>query len=45
MPNNMFNGKNAKRGVFMGGFTANTIRLGPPLTITEDEFDGKFVNK
>ena len=39
MPNNIVAGENAKRGVFLGGFTPNTIKLGPPFTITQDEID------
>lgn len=39
MPNNIIAGENAKRGVFLGGFTPNTIKLGPPFTITQDEID------
>ena len=39
MPNNIVAGENAKRGIFLGGFTPNTIKLGPPFTITQDEID------
>ena len=39
MPNNIVAGENAKRGVFLGGFTPNTIKLGPPFTITQEEID------
>ena len=39
MPHNIVAGENAKRGVFLGGFTPNTIKLGPPFTITQDEID------
>ena len=39
MPNNIIAGENAKRGEFLGGITPNTIKLGPPFTITQDEID------
>ena len=29
----------AKRSMICGGFTPNTIKLGPPFTITQDEID------
>ncbi len=29
----------AKRGVFLGGVPPNTVQVGPPFTITEDEID------
>lgn len=29
----------ARRGVFLGGFVPNTIKVGPPLTITAPEID------
>ena len=38
-PNGIVAAENAKRGVFLGGFTPNTIKVGPPLTITQDEID------
>lgn len=38
-PNNVIGGEMARRGVFMGGFVPNTIKVGPPFTITEDEID------
>ena len=38
-PNNIVAGECAKRGVFLGGFVPNTIKVGPPFTITEDEID------
>ena len=38
-PNAIVAAENAKRGVFMGGFSPNTIKLGPPFTITHDEID------
>lgn len=38
-PNNLIGAEMAKRGVFMGGFVPNTIKVGPPFTISEDEID------
>lgn len=38
-PNNIVARENAKRGVFMGGFTPNTIKVGPPFTVSQDEID------
>jgi len=38
-PNAVIGAENAKRGVFMGGFVPNTIKVGPPFTITEEEID------
>ncbi|MEM9503594.1 MAG: aminotransferase class III-fold pyridoxal phosphate-dependent enzyme [Cyanobacteria bacterium P01_E01_bin.43] len=38
-PNNIIGAECAKRGVFLGGFVPNTIKVGPPFTITEDEID------
>jgi taurine--2-oxoglutarate transaminase len=38
-PNNIISRECAARGVFLGGFVPNTIKVGPPFTITEDEID------
>lgn len=38
-PNNIVAGECAKRGVFLGGFVPNTIKVGPPFTIAEEEID------
>ena len=38
-PNNVVGMECAKHGVFLGGFVPNTIKVGPPFTITEDEID------
>jgi taurine--2-oxoglutarate transaminase len=38
-PNIIIYRETAKRGVFLGGFTPNTVKLGPPFTITQDEID------
>ena len=38
-PNAIVAAESAKRGVFMGGFSPNTIKLGPPFTITQEEID------
>ena len=38
-PNAIVAAENAKRGVFLGGFTPNTIKLGPPFTVTQEEID------
>lgn len=38
-PNNVIAGECAKRGIFLGGFVPNTIKVGPPFTITEEEID------
>ena len=38
-PNNIIASECAKRGVFLGGFVPNTIKVGPPLTITPPEID------
>ncbi|MDG2243221.1 MAG: aspartate aminotransferase family protein [Rhodospirillaceae bacterium] len=38
-PNNIIAGECAKRGTFLGGFVPNTIKLGPPFTISEEEID------
>ena len=38
-PNVIVAAENAKRGVFLGGFSPNTIKVGPPFTITQEEID------
>ncbi|MDX2222653.1 MAG: aminotransferase class III-fold pyridoxal phosphate-dependent enzyme [Rhodospirillaceae bacterium] len=38
-PNAIVGAECAKRGVFLGGFVPNTIKVGPPFTITEAEID------
>ena len=38
-PNNIVSSECAKQGVFLGGFVPNTIKCGPPYTITESEID------
>lgn len=38
-PNNVVARECAARGVFLGGFVPNTIKVGPPFTITEGEID------
>ena len=38
-PNNFIARENAKRGLYLGGFVPNTIKVGPPFTITEEEID------
>ena len=38
-PNNIVAAECAKEGVFLGGFVPNTIKCGPPYTITESEID------
>ena len=38
-PNNLVSAACAQRGVFLGGFVPNTIKCGPPYTITEQEID------
>lgn len=38
-PNTVIGGEMAKRGIFMGGFVPNTIKVGPPFTITEAQID------
>ncbi len=38
-PNNVVSRECAARGVFLGGFVPNTIKVGPPFTITEAEID------
>ncbi len=36
-PNNIVARECAKRGVYLGGFVPNTIKVAPPFTVTEDE--------
>ncbi len=38
-PNNLVGRECARRGLFLGGFVPNTIKVGPPFTITEAEID------
>ena len=38
-PNNIVSRVCAEHGVFLGGFVPNTIKCGPPFTITEEEID------
>jgi taurine---2-oxoglutarate transaminase len=38
-PNNIISAECAKHGVFLGGFVPNTVKCGPPFTITEEEID------
>ena len=38
-PNNIVAAECAARGVFLGGFVPNTIKVAPPFTITEAEID------
>ena len=38
-PNNIVSRECAARGVFLGGFVPNTIKVGPPFTITEAQID------
>ena len=38
-PNNIVGQECAKEGVFLGGFVPNTIKVGPPFTIEENEID------
>ena len=38
-PNQVVAAECAKRGVFLGGFVPNTIKVGPPYTIEEVEID------
>lgn len=38
-PNNLVAAECAARGVFLGGFVPNTIKLAPPFTIEEEEID------
>jgi taurine--2-oxoglutarate transaminase len=38
-PNNFVGRECARRGLFLGGFVPNSIKVGPPFTITEPEID------
>lgn len=38
-PNNLVGRECASRGLFLGGFVPNTIKVAPPFTISEDEID------
>jgi taurine--2-oxoglutarate transaminase len=38
-PNNVVAAECAKRGVFLGGFVPNTIKVAPPFTILDSEID------
>jgi taurine--2-oxoglutarate transaminase len=38
-PNNLVAAECFKRGVYLGGFVPNTIKVAPPFTITEGEID------
>lgn len=38
-PNNLIARECAARGVFLGGFVPNTIKVAPPFTVSEDEID------
>lgn len=38
-PNEIVGEKCFEKGVFLGGFSPNTVRIGPPLTISEDEMN------
>ena len=38
-PNNFIQAKAIEKGVLLGGFAPNCIRLGPALTVTEQEID------
>lgn len=38
-PNNLVAAECARRGVFLGGFVPNTIKVGPPFTICVEEID------
>jgi len=38
-PNNVIARECAARGVFLGGFVPNTIKVAPPFTVSEDEID------
>ncbi len=38
-PNNLIAGECAARGVFLGGFVPNTIKVAPPFTVSEGEID------
>jgi taurine--2-oxoglutarate transaminase len=38
-PNHVIARECAKRGLYLGGFVPNTIKVAPPFTITEEEID------
>ena len=38
-PNNLISRECAARGVFLGGFVPNTIKVAPPFTVSEAEID------
>jgi taurine--2-oxoglutarate transaminase len=38
-PNNLIAAECASRGVFLGGFVPNTIKVAPPFTVSEAEID------
>jgi taurine--2-oxoglutarate transaminase len=38
-PNSMIYAECAAHGVYLGGYTPNTVKVGPPFTITSDEID------
>ena len=38
-PNNLIARECAARGVFLGGFVPNTIKVAPPFTVSEEEID------
>ena len=38
-PNNVVAAECAKRGVFLGGFVPNTIKVAPPFTVTDAEIE------
>ena len=38
-PNNLIARECAARGVFLGGFVPNTIKVAPPFTVDDDEID------
>jgi len=38
-PNSMIYAECAAHGVYLGGYTPNTVKVGPPFTITSEEID------
>ena len=38
-PNNIVGSRCMEQGVFLGGFVPNSVKCGPPFTITENEID------
>ena len=38
-PNSIIYAECAKKGVYLGGYTPNTVKVGPPFTVTSDEID------